>query len=134
MVCSNCQLLIKSSDQLYAYSYYHTVPKYEATTTLMLGRINNFSSESAEARDDYQIAQSEITINSSLVSTYSKLITSRTLVQKVIANLNLNLSEGAIIGSTIVSRVEQTQLIQIKVRNTDGELASKIANEIGTVR
>lgn len=117
----------------YAYSYYHTVPKYEATTTLMLGRINNFSSESAEARDDYQIAQSEITINSSLVSTYSKLITSRTLVQKVIANLNLNLSEGAIIGSTIVSRVEQTQLIQIKVRNTDGELASKIANEIAKV-
>ena len=117
----------------YVYSYYHVVPKYEATTTLMLGRISNFSSESTESRDDYQIAQSEITINSSLVSTYSKLITSRTLVQKVIANLNLGLSEGAIIGSTTVSRVEQTQLIQIKVRNTNGELASKIANEIAKV-
>ena len=99
----------------------------------MLGKISNFSSDSTEIRDDYQIAQSEITINSSLVSTYSKLITSRTLVQKVIANLNLNLSEGAIIGSTIVSRVEQTQLIQIRVRNTNPELACKIANEIAKV-
>ena len=117
----------------YVYSYYHIVPKYEATTTLMLGRISNFSSESTETRDDYQIAQSEITINSSLVSTYSKLITSRTLVQKVIANLNLNLNEGAIIGSTTVSRVEQTQLIQIRVRNTNPELACKIANEIAKV-
>ena len=89
----------------YYYSYYHVVPKYESTTTLMLGKISNFSSDSTETRDDYQIAQSEITINSSLVSTYSKLITSITLVQKVIANLNLNLSEGAIIGSTRVSRV-----------------------------
>lgn len=117
----------------YYYSYYHVVPKYESTTTLMLGKISNFSSDSTETRDDYQIAQSEITINSSLVSTYSKLITSRTLVQKVIANLNLNLSEGAIIGSTIVSRVEQTQLIQIRVRNTNPELACKIANEIAKV-
>ena len=117
----------------YYYSYYHVVPKYESTTTLMLGKISNFSSDSTEIRDDYQIAQSEITINSSLVSTYSKLITSRTLVQKVIANLNLNLSEGAIIGSTIVSRVEQTQLIQIRVRNTNPELACKIANEIAKV-
>lgn len=117
----------------YVYSYYHIVPKYESTTTLMLGKISNFSSDSTETRDDYQIAQSEITINSSLVSTYSKLITSRTLVQKVIANLNLNISEGAIIGSTIVSRVEQTQLIQIRVRNTNPELACKIANEIAKV-
>ena len=117
----------------YYYSYYHVVPKYESTTTLMLGKISNFSSDSTETRDDYQIAQSEITINSSLVSTYSKLITSRTLVQKVIANLKLNLSEGAIIGSTIVSRVEQTQLIQIRVRNTNPELACKIANEIAKV-
>lgn len=117
----------------YYYSYYHVVPKYESTTTLMLGKISNFSSDSTETRDDYQIAQSEITINSSLVSTYSKLITSRTLVQKVIANLNLNLSEGAIIESTIVSRVEQTQLIQIRVRNTNPELACKIANEIAKV-
>lgn len=117
----------------YYYSYYHVVPKYESTTTLMLGKISNFSSDSTEIRDDYQITQSEITINSSLVSTYSKLITSRTLVQKVIANLNLNISEGAIIGSTIVSRVEQTQLIQIRVRNTNPELACKIANEIAKV-
>lgn len=114
------------------YSFYLVTPKYEASTTLILGRINNSTSETKTSTTD-QITQSEISINSNLVSTYSELIKSRTLIQKVIDNLKLNLTESSVRNSISVSRIFDTELIEITVKNEDGELASKIANEIAKV-
>ncbi len=114
------------------YSFYLVTPKYEASTTLILGRINNSTSETKTSTTD-QITQSEISINSNLVSTYSELIKSRTLIQKVIDNLKLNLTESSVRNSISVSRISDTELIEITVKNADGELASKIANEIAKV-
>lgn len=114
------------------YSFYLVTPKYEASTTLILGRINNSTSETKTSTTD-QITQSEISINSNLVSTYSELIKSRTLIQKVIDNLKLNLTESSVRNSISVSRISDTELIEITVKNEDGELASKIANEIAKV-
>ena len=114
------------------YSFYLVTPKYEASTTLILGRINNSTSETKTSTTD-QITQSELSINSNLVSTYSELIKSRTLIQKVIDNLKLNLTESSVRNSISVSRISDTELIEITVKNEDGELASKIANEIAKV-
>ena len=114
------------------YSFYLVTPKYEASTTLILGRINNSTSKTTTTTTD-QITQSEISINSNLVSTYSELIKSRTLIQQVIDNLKLNLSETSVRNSITVSRISDTELIEITVKNEDGELASKIANEIAKV-
>ena len=114
------------------YSFYLVTPKYEASTTLILGRINNSTSETKTSTTD-QITQSEISINSNLVSTYSELIKSRTLIQKVIDNLKLNLTESSVRNSISVSRISDTELIEITVKNEDGKLASKIANEIAKV-
>ena len=124
-------LLITSIGMI--YSFYFIEPKYESSTTLILGRINASSENGDILNDGEEITQSEININSNLVATYSELIKSKTLIQKVIDNLSLNLSEQAVRNSINVSRISETELIEIKVRNTDKNLASQIANEIAEV-
>ena len=115
------------------YSFYFIEPKYESSTTLILGRINASSENGDVLNDGEEITQSEISINSNLVATYSELIKSKTLIQKVIDNLGLDLSEQAVRNSITVSRISETELIEIKVRNSDMNLASEIANEIAVV-
>lgn len=115
------------------YSFYFIEPKFEASTTLILGRINSSSENDELINDGEEITQSEISINSNLVSTYSELIKSKTLIQKVIDNLGINVSEEELRNSITVSRISETELIEIKVRNSDSNLASTIANEIAAV-
>lgn len=114
------------------YSYKIVVPDYKSSTTLILGRIVDSTTESS-VNVDNRITQTEITINSNLVSTYSELIKSKTLIKKVKDNLNINIDEDDLRNSISVSRLSETELIEITVKNESAELASKIANEIAKV-
>ena len=117
------------------YSYRVITPDYKASTTLILGRINSSSSEalSQTGKDTNQITQSEIAINSNLVSTYSELIKSKSLTQKVKDNLNIDIDDKEFRKNINVSRISETELIEITVTNRDGKLAADIANEIAKV-
>ncbi len=117
------------------YSYKITVPDYKASTKLILGRINSSSSDVLlqNGKDTNQITQSEIAINSKLVSTYSELIKSKSLTQKVKDNLKINIEDKEFRKNINVSRISETELIEITVTNKDGKLAADIANEIAKV-
>lgn len=120
----------------FVYSFKVVKPDYKSSTTLILGRIN--SSEKVISQDQMQevsnqITQSEISINSNLVSTYSELIKSKTLIKKVKDNLKIDISEEALKKSITVSRKSETELIEITATNADPKLASDIANEIAKV-
>ncbi|MBO5413602.1 MAG: hypothetical protein J6A29_04880 [Clostridia bacterium] len=108
------------------YSYFIVEPTYTSYTTLLLTQINSEDSES--------ITQTDLSLNSKLVSTYSELIKSNAVLREVIDSLNIhNLSEESLKSSIKVSAVTDTEMIKITVTNTNPNNAEIIANKIAEV-
>ena len=81
----------------------------------------------------YSSYTTDITLNSKLVSTYSILIKSSDVVNRVISNLGINMSAEDLKNSISVTSEEDTEVLRITVRNQNPAYAAKIANEIATV-
>ena len=108
------------------YTLGFVTPKYQASTTLLLA--TNSSSEKTES-----ITTTDITLNSKLVSTYSKLVESSKIIRKVISDLSLDIDENTLKKNISVTAVEDAEMIQIAVKNEDPVLATKIANETAKI-
>ena len=109
------------------YSYFIVEPEYTSYTTLLLTQVNN------ETEDD-SITQTDLTLNSKLVSTYSELIKSNAVLREVIDSLNIhNLNEENLRDSIKVSAVTDTEMIKITVTNSNPNNAEIIANKIAEV-
>ena len=102
-------------------------PKYVAKTSLLLA--TNSSSVNAGSTS----TTTDVTLNSKLVSTYSKLVKSDKVIRNVISNLSLNMDEDVLKNSVSVTATEDTEFIEISVKNEDPVLATKIANEMSKV-
>lgn len=112
------------------YSYFFITPVYTASTTLVLVQ----SSSTASQTGDSAITSTDITMNSKLVSTYSQLIKTNTVFGQVASNLNISDAEAKMIKKNIsVSSVQNTEIIQITVKDEDPNKAATIANEIAKV-
>lgn len=111
------------------YSLMFVTPKYQASTTLLLAT----NSSSNNANGDSSITTTDVTLNSKLVSTYSKLVKSDKVIRNVISNLSLNMDENDLKNSVSVTATEDTEFIEISVKNEDPVLATKIANEMSKV-
>lgn len=105
----------------YVYTFHMQVPIYRSQTSLVLTKSDNGSST---------ITQNDINLNKNLVSTYREIVKSRRILDKVIENLDLDVSYGDLKNQVEVSSVNDTELIVISVYNEDNRLAKKIANEI----
>lgn len=112
----------------FLYSYLYVSPQYKAYTTLVLATSTTENNNSSET-----ITTSDITLNKNLLSTYSKLIQSKTVLRQVISNLNINRSEDVLKNNVSVSAVSDSQLIQINVVDDDPYQAKIIANEVAKV-
>ena len=77
------------------------------------------------------ITTTDITLNSQLVSTYSEVVKSNSVLRSVVANLNID--EEEVRKNVTVTSVKDTELIKITVTNTNPAYATKIANEIAKV-
>ena len=108
------------------YTYGFTTPKYTSSTTLLLTGTN-------EGKSENSITTSDITLNSKLVSTYGVLAKSKSVLGKVISNLNININEDTLKKNVSVSAVEDTEVIKISVTDEDPVLACKLANETAVV-
>ena len=104
-------------------------PVYTASTTLVLAKIENQKNQNG----DDTITTSDITLNSKLVSTYSELVKSKKVLRKVISNLGMKIDEEKLRQSVSVSSVKDTELIEIKITNSDPAVAARIANETAKV-
>ena len=112
------------------YSYFFITPLYKSSTSLVLAQ----SSATVEQSGQEAITQSDITMNSKLVSTYSELIKSKAVLRQVVQNLNMDgITESVIKNNVSVQAVKDTELIQITVKNEDPNTAALIANEIAKV-
>lgn len=112
------------------YSYFYLVPVYKSSTTLILAQ----SSSTAEQKGESSITQTDLTLNSKLVSTYSEIMKRKSVLSKVVSNLGMSEKDIDEIKKNVsVKAVSDTELIEITVKNKEPEKAAVIANEIAKV-
>lgn len=119
----------------FIYSLGFVTPMYESYTTLLLVKADGTTTtDPTTGLPTDSITTTDVTLNSKLVATYSKLIESKSVLRQVISNLGIpELTENALRNNITVSAVEDTEVIEIRVQNENASYAAKIANEIATV-
>ena len=109
------------------YTIGFTTPKYSSYTTLLLVSSGNTGATTGS------ITTTDLTLNSKLVSTYTTLVKSKSLLTEVINNLGTNVSENTLRNNVSVTAEKDTDVIRITVTNEDAKVASQVANEIASV-
>jgi capsular exopolysaccharide synthesis family protein len=98
-------------------------PQYQATTTLLVSQASSTSIE------DYNA----LVAGARLATTYAQLLTKRPVLEEVARRLNLPLSPSALAGMATVSVVRDTQLLTLRVVDTDPARAKDVANTLPVV-
>lgn len=106
------------------YNLLERKPLYESNTTIVL------ASEAKNENSTSNTTYTDLQVNKNLVSTYSKIIKSRKVMQAVIDNEKLDYDYETLQENITVTNVDDTELIKISVSDTDSKLAEKIANAI----
>ncbi|WP_066186655.1 MULTISPECIES: YveK family protein [Gracilibacillus] len=88
----------------YYYSHYNNAPIYESSTRMILGS------------------------GSEDMSTLMVMIKDPIVMEKVVEELQLERSAGAIADQITVSQVDESQVVQISVTDSDPEMAADLAN------
>lgn len=104
-------------------------PMYSSSTTLVLVSSQNKEKENKTNT----MTATDVTMNSNLVSTYSKLLKSNSVLEKVIDNLYMEINIKELQKNIIVSSIKNTELIEVTVKNENPHSAAKIANELTKV-
>lgn len=109
-------------------TYFMITPQYESKATMVVN-----------ARSDPNVTITYDQINSAknLIDTYAVILKSDTVINRVIQNLQnkgysaiQNMQVDEMIKRISISQVETTQVMSIKARDPDPNLASDIVNEI----
>ncbi len=95
-----------------------TTPVYQAATSLLIDEAPTRSTS------DY----AALLTSERLTSTYSELLTKSPVLNRVVARLDLNLSVSSLQGMISVQPVRDTQLIDVRVEDTNPQRAAAIAN------
>lgn len=101
------------------YSIFIRTPLYQSSSTILL------------ASD--KVTTSDITLNKNLLGTYKSIATSRTVIEKVINNLDLNENVNSLQNNITVNAKADSLMIQISVSYKDKEKAAAITNELVSV-
>ncbi|MGY3479691.1 Wzz/FepE/Etk N-terminal domain-containing protein [Staphylococcus cohnii] len=98
-------------------------PKYSSSTQVLVN----------QKETDKQMMAQQVQSNLQLVNTYSEIIKSPRILDKVSKNLKGKYSSKEISGMLTVSNQAESQILNIAVENESRETASKVANEIANV-
>lgn len=109
----------------FVYVNFILTPMYHSSTTLILvGSSENQNSITT---------QNDINLNKNLISTYSEIVKSRTVLQQVIDKLNLDEDTTTLSKKISVSSVENTEIIKIQVSDKNNKIAKDIASTTADV-
>lgn len=111
----------------YAYTYYTFVPTYQATIMLY---VNN---SSANENLSKTISQADLNAAQSLVESYMVILRTRTTLQQVIDQAQVDMSYQKLNGMITAASVSSTEFFRVTVTSTDPQEAEKLANTIGEV-
>lgn len=105
-------------------SFFILEPVYETSTTLMVGKTKE---------QEAQIQYNDILLSQKLVKTYGEIAKSRTVSKEVIQNLQLELTPEQLKEKVSVNLVGDTEIIMVKVQDTDPALTATVANNLAQV-
>ncbi|MHB8922862.1 MAG: YveK family protein [Thermoleophilia bacterium] len=103
----------------YAFSL-RQINYYQASVTILVGQNQGLAENLNLTTALQQVANS-----------MSKMITTRAVAEKVVGDLNLDKSPDEVMGQISAQPVQQTQLIDVVVTDTDPVEAARIANGVG---
>ncbi len=104
------------------YTHFTRVPMYKSNTTILL-----------VGTQGEGVSQSDLSINTGLVDTYTEIAKSRRVLNQVIKNLGLDISYESLNKMVSVSTKPNTQMIVITAIDSDSKEARKIADEVSKV-
>lgn len=105
----------------FGISRFMLTPMYEASALMI---VNTRQDASANVTND------QINSARSLVSTYSIIVKSDTVMQPVVDNLGLNTTATALAERVSVSDVDGTQVMRVSITSDDPEWARRVIEEI----
>lgn len=105
-------------------SFFVLTPVYESSSTLLVNYKQNQESV---------MTYNDLTMSQKLVNTYSEIIKSRSIAEDVLKKIDLDLTPEQLAGKITVSKVNDTEIIRVKVSDTDPEVAALIANTVSDV-
>ena len=109
------------------YSVLIKQPLYYGDVTLILVQENkNYNQNS-------NLTQNDIALNQKLVTTYSEIIKSKRVLNRVIDEMKLDYKTEELAKKINVSSVKDTEIIKIAVSDSNNKEAAKIANKIASV-
>ena len=111
---------------MYFYSENVKKPMYSSSSKVVLVK-------DGETTSDNGITQNDINLNQKLVSTYTQIIKSKLVVNRVNEELDLNYTYDKLLGEIGVTAVDDTELLKISVSDKNPETAPTIANKIAEV-
>ena len=105
----------------FAYTQLFITPMYTSTTSMyMLVKSNG----------ETGITSGDLQTGTQLTQDYMELTKSRTVMEKVIATLNLDMTVGELNDCITTTNTENTRIMTIAVENEDPELARDIADTV----
>ncbi len=101
-----------------AYSIFFKTPLYQSTSKILLGSANG------------TYTTSDVTLNASLVKTYSEIAKSDLVVSQVINNTGVKKSASEIASNITLSAVSESLMVQISVADENPEVAKQITDSL----
>lgn len=108
------------------YTMKFVTPKFTATSSLILVQTDSSGSASG-------VTTSDVTLNDKLIETYKELAKSKSVINEVIEELNLDLSYSKVKSEVNVQAVTGTQIIKISVTDPEPTRATAITNTLSQV-
>ncbi|MBT2738375.1 YveK family protein [Bacillus sp. ISL-7] len=105
-------------------SYFFLTPIYQASTQLLVNK----------SKDDQSTFQyNEVQTNLQLINTYNVIIKSPVILEKVIKDLNLDMTVSELNQKITVQNEKDSQVVNLSVQDTSEANAAEIANKTATV-
>lgn len=108
----------------FGFSKFLITPQYEASALMIVNTRQDTTSN---------VTSDQINSATKLVSTYSIIIKSDTVLQQVINNLGLSLTYPELAGRVTVSAVDDTQVMKVTVLSDNPEWARQVCEQITVV-
>lgn len=113
----------------FVLSKFVITPKYDSNATMIVSNSNQNNDQNPQANVEY----GQIQANKALISTYSEIVKSKGIADKVIKNLGLDMDYEEFSSKVSIEPVKDTQIISVKVVDTIPERAMDIANETANI-
>lgn len=114
----------------FAASKFLITPKYSSNATMIVG---NSKQNTDPNNSQATVELGQIQANKALISTYSEIVKSKGIADRVIANLGLDMDYEVFSEKVSIEPVKDTQIISVKVVDTIPERAKDIANETANI-